>query len=495
MAHDVIIIGSGIAGMSAAAALAREGLKVLVLEAHRHPGGLMRVYHRQGQTLPTGVHQVGSLGEGEILWRYFKYLGILDKARFARMRDATAFELRLPGLAIPVNSPEQFRDDMFSTFSSQQAVLERFFKDLEETVAGFPLYNFGAEGADFAGTLAGTSLADYLRGIGASERLAAVLAGIGPFHGVPPSECPVPVHFLVMHSFLSSTWRVDEHHRPLVDAFTETLAEAGGILICDAEVSAINVHGGGVSGVRLTDGREFHAGRVLFTGHPRRLADILPAGSMRPAFFKRVAQLDETCGVVGVAAVSDGSAPPPHRGSVMSYDSYDIEAAYRQRPASRGDAPGMVFADFMSDALRPWRLKAITTTQEDEWERWTSTRTGRRGDDYTRTKADVSRRVLDAACGRFGIDAASMRIVDAFSPLTVRDFTHSPTCSAYGIRKSISAGSAAGFAARTRLKGFFLAGQNILLPGVVGTVISAMDAVAGIIGRDRFIASVRKASE
>ena len=36
---DVIIIGSGIGGLSAAALLARYGKRVLVLEAHEHPGG------------------------------------------------------------------------------------------------------------------------------------------------------------------------------------------------------------------------------------------------------------------------------------------------------------------------------------------------------------------------------------------------------------------------------------------------------------------------
>ena len=41
-AHDVVIIGSGINGLSAAALLAVSGKKVLVLESNNSPGGAIR---------------------------------------------------------------------------------------------------------------------------------------------------------------------------------------------------------------------------------------------------------------------------------------------------------------------------------------------------------------------------------------------------------------------------------------------------------------------
>ena len=48
--YDVIVIGSGLAGMTSANLLARSGHKVLLLERHYKLGGLATWFHRNGQT-------------------------------------------------------------------------------------------------------------------------------------------------------------------------------------------------------------------------------------------------------------------------------------------------------------------------------------------------------------------------------------------------------------------------------------------------------------
>ena len=45
---DLLVVGSGLGGLCAAAMAARHGLEVLVLEAHDQPGGAAHGFQRKG---------------------------------------------------------------------------------------------------------------------------------------------------------------------------------------------------------------------------------------------------------------------------------------------------------------------------------------------------------------------------------------------------------------------------------------------------------------
>ena len=53
--RDVIVIGSGIGSLTAAAMLAKRGLKPLILEQNWQPGGCTSSYWRKGHVFETGA--------------------------------------------------------------------------------------------------------------------------------------------------------------------------------------------------------------------------------------------------------------------------------------------------------------------------------------------------------------------------------------------------------------------------------------------------------
>jgi monoamine oxidase len=57
---DCIVVGAGLAGLSAALALQRAGMSVLVLEANAHVGGRLRTLQREGLTFDVGAVEVGT---------------------------------------------------------------------------------------------------------------------------------------------------------------------------------------------------------------------------------------------------------------------------------------------------------------------------------------------------------------------------------------------------------------------------------------------------
>ena len=58
---DTLMIGSGSGSLSCAAALARAGQRVLVLEKHYEPGGFSHTFKRKSFEWDVGVHYIGAV--------------------------------------------------------------------------------------------------------------------------------------------------------------------------------------------------------------------------------------------------------------------------------------------------------------------------------------------------------------------------------------------------------------------------------------------------
>jgi all-trans-retinol 13,14-reductase len=130
-------------------------------------------------------------------------------------------------------------------------------------------------------------------------------------------------------------------------------------------------------------------------------------------------------------------------------------------------------------------LTILSSGKEDAWKPWKETKTGVRGDSYKNRKmqeASMQIKEAEKLLGPFH----SLEILDAYTPLTIRDYVNSPDGSAYGVRKSAEQLSDAFLINRTSLEGLYLAGQNVSAPGILGTIIGSFSTVKLLIGPDKF---------
>ncbi len=72
--NQIIVVGGGIAGLTATALLAHEGLDVTLFEAHFQTGGCAGTFKRSNYIFDVGATQVAGLEEGGIHQRIFKHL-------------------------------------------------------------------------------------------------------------------------------------------------------------------------------------------------------------------------------------------------------------------------------------------------------------------------------------------------------------------------------------------------------------------------------------
>jgi phytoene dehydrogenase-like protein len=85
MAKKIAIIGAGIAGLSAASHLQRNGYETEIFEQHTKPGGLCTAWHKQGYTLDGCIHWLVGSGPAHPLYRFWNEIIDMTSLRFVEM--------------------------------------------------------------------------------------------------------------------------------------------------------------------------------------------------------------------------------------------------------------------------------------------------------------------------------------------------------------------------------------------------------------------------
>jgi phytoene dehydrogenase-like protein len=474
---DAVIIGSGIGGLSTGIILSRLHQRVAIIEKNPLPGGLMRSYVREGVDCPVGVHYFGAFGEGQSLRRMFDYLGVTEAVAVERMGQGGPIDRYLFD-DFTFDLPEgidAFAEALEAAFPEDRRPIAaivgniRTMADLQNSLAFL-----SSTTIPFLDTDLFSPLAVYLAKLNCSTRLRSVLSVASSWTGLSEHDCPVIYHHLALASYLLSAWRLRGRGSDLAEAFVSQFAARGGSLICNDPAAAILTDGQGVAGVRLASGRVLRGTRVVAAVHPKAVLAMLPEGAVKPRQARRIRSLVETEGMFSASVVVDARIHPtlPHN-------------IYRFRADREGWISDRVFHQLRAGGEGKSLLTMITNSPFSEWRRWEDTTTGRRGADYKKEKIRRADLLLGKAEEVFG-SLAGAKIIDTYTPLTIRDWVNSPCGSPYGIMRSARQLPVAASLHRALPGGLFFAGQNALAPGILGTVLGSFQAVRQIMGHESF---------
>jgi all-trans-retinol 13,14-reductase len=493
MPSHAIVIGSGVSGMSAAIALCKQGWRVLVLEQAARPGGLMASYRRGQCALPTGIHTIGAMGEGQATRRYLEYLGVWSGIHAVPMNVDGYAEFRFPDMSflMPANY-QAFRERLLERFGRQRLAIDQYLQDMKRTALGFPLYSFSTQ-PYAGGEETRTALQSYLDKLTDDEGLKRVIGAPNLLYGVEPKNCPLFVHFLVVDSYLRSAWRIDEHKAPLAEAFVDALLRAGGRIRCQTRASHFKCSGEQLQSVVVSDGEAIPADIVVYTGHPKRLPALCPPGSLRPGYRNRIAAAEDTLGVFGISLEWRGRDFPFADRDIFLFSDPCTDEVYRRDLAAATVIPAVVYcAGSPPQGPGVHSATILSGAGCGEFSPWLGSVPGRRPADYSQLKQVLAQRLLSAVHEHWPQAREEAVLLDSFTPLTFGHYTASPTGSAYGMKKSLSALRSARVTARTHLRNLFLAGQSVIMPGFLGALISGISVVSAVMEPRNLMEQIQK---
>jgi all-trans-retinol 13,14-reductase len=485
----VVIIGSGMSGLFAGALLAREGVDVTVLEKEPNPGGLLASFRRRGTWFDTGVHYLGSLAPGQVLWKYFQTLDLFPLCQFDQMDARGLEEYRFPGgysFQVP-QGWDAYEQHLVDSFPAEKSAIQACVRDWRSMAEHFPLYNLNItfspeqESEVFSDPKAAMPLREYLKQHFSDPKLRACLSANNALYGIAPDECPVYIHALIVDSFINSAWRVRGSSQTLCQALVQRLREAGGQIRLNSRVQKLVSENKRIAKAVLDSGEEITADWFISTIHPKQMLGLVDDQAVRPIYRQRINRLEETISGFVLSLSLSGEGVPTPRRNYFLHRTWDTAAAYHVKDKEAWFNPEAIFVSPLETSPGYSRTISIMCPMPwPIWSAWQDSTRASRPEAYRQTKERIARVLIQRLEEVWPGISQRVEFWDGATPLTFRDYTGTWEGSAYGIKKGCTQLRESTLSVRTRSENLLLAGQSVVLPGIVGATISAA-AASGII--------------
>ena len=359
---DVAVIGAGMAGLTAAALLAKRGRRVALFEQHERAGGYCSFFQRDGSTFDVGVDSVCGLHPRGRTGRILGLAGVGERFEPLRLPDVRGNVFPDETFAVP-DDEARHRAQLRRRFPADAEGIDRLFQDMDAIAGGAALvpperlWDGHPALARFP-ALDRWRRATFLDLIQHHVRDPVAWAWLAervPYVALPPSQVSaVTMSVLLASYFRGGAWRVRGGFQRLADALVGSIRESGGRVTLGCPVTEILVEGGAAAGVRDGDGRAWRAGAVIHGGDlTTALTRLLPPELTAPA-RRTVDHAEPSLSLflcyIGAALDLRGFRLPS---SLGVFPSTDVETAYHVHESATGAAPGTGFGVEIPTLLDP----------------------------------------------------------------------------------------------------------------------------------------------
>ncbi|HEX6901391.1 MAG TPA: NAD(P)/FAD-dependent oxidoreductase [Thermoanaerobaculia bacterium] len=251
--YDVIVIGCGIGGLILANLLARDGVKVLLLEQHYMVGGYCSTFRRGGYTFDAATHFYPLLGNPETLTgRLLGEIGVttgwvkMDPVDTFHFPDGSRF-------AVPADF-DVYLAKLKAEFPAEAEALDSFFAAVRETYLMGLLHYFRDRPLAALERLApyrDLTLKQALDNWFRDPKLKLLLTADCPHWGSPPGRTSFVFDSMLRLSYFLGNYYPQGGSQAFADELALRFEEKGGHLMTSALARRIVIEDGEARGVDI----------------------------------------------------------------------------------------------------------------------------------------------------------------------------------------------------------------------------------------------------
>jgi len=445
---DVIVIGSGLGGLTAATRMSKAGLRVLVLEI---------VYD-----FDVALHQTGDLIPGRNMHRLLSELGVLE--RIGLNRFEIAYRTRGPAhdLQIPADA-NAYESLLCECYPEHAAGVRDLFATLRKIDGG----GAGEMSAEAMASM-GLTLQELIEQHVRDERIAGIFSTLWGYVGLVPSKLSAFSYAMMWCSFhFGGCFYIKGGGQALSDTFVSIIEENHGKVLLNTEVTGIVTEAGRVVGVETAKRGSFRASAVVSNAAaPLTFEHLLDKPQLAETDRKKGDSLPIACSIHQAYVGIRGDAAKlglNDRGGFIN-PTYDMDAEWAA--LERGDyrSQGWLLGNHNLADGRLWSDLA--------------------GDDYLERKRDLEEYFIDRLAESIPDVRERIEICETGTPHTMERYSMNPLGSIYGYAFAPDSHSIHRPQPRTSVPGLYLAGAwTFPGAGFTGTMISG-NHTAGLVFED-----------
>ena len=509
--YDVIVIGAGLGGLTAAALLAQAGRKTLLIERNYGVGGAASTYKSGDLIVEASLHETSDPHDPlDPKHSILAGLDVLDKVSWAP--TGSVYQVRGGPVGVPFVLPEGFeeaRAAFADRFPAQRAGAQVLLREMQQIAAALGVLSKGrhAFAKPSEGLSAVMKLGPVIRGwrMSLGERLQRA------FGDDEAAKCALGANILYWHDDPDTLWWIlfavaqgeyigsggrfiQGGSQRLSNAIAKAHRSAGGELLLRRTVTEILLDGGGRPvGVAHTDkdgnGRtEAHAPVVVSNAAPVHIKEMLPETS-RKGFFAPYAPRPLS---ISLFSATFGLSSPPSHVGFNSYATFLLPewmrslSDYRRSAAILAEPPGeamppIAVVDYtaIESGLGgpPYPLSVVGVDRIANW-------SGLDREGYE-AKRDDWRAAIIAAVDRAYPGFADTIVTSVFSTAsTMRSYLNAPEGAVYGFAPLPPKGpfwQGQESSPKTPVDGLYLASSYAGSGGYTGAILAGATAAREIL--------------
>ncbi len=477
--RDVIVIGAGLAGLTAAATLARAGRNVLVLEQHAVPGGYAHEFRRGRFCFEVSLHSIDGVAPGGMVHGILSELGVLRRVSFVRLDPF--YVARFSGTEITAHADAaRYEEELAQEFPGERKGIRSLFAELASVHREVRNVLIGATrsprdlGTRAPGVVRamtetwGAFLDRHVR----DPKLRAAVSAPWSYHGLPPSRLCAAQFAIPWGSYhLCGAFYPHGGSMAMSRALEAAIRESGGEVAYREKAERIVVENGRAVAVRTASGREIRTRLVVSNASvPDTMLGLLGREHVPTSTVRRLERIPPSLSsfIVYLGLDRDLASEPsiPHELFLQETEG-DPEEQYRAALSGDWSRAQIVVASYGRANPRcapPGKsvLVIMTLAPWDHQDVW-GTRGELAGYRENPRYREQKRRVADALLERVERQIPGLRasIVEqeVATPLTNFRYSLNPRGAIYGFEQSLEGAQVRRPGPRTALPNVFVAGS------------------------------------